>query len=111
MRTIRAGIEMLLQPMHRATVDAVSRHSMRRIVYGALLAVNALDYLSNASAPPRYCFGDADAEDATNAIIDFWMSRWLAMRIDYGPAIARIQEVTRESVLLSNASTTESIVQ
>ncbi len=96
-RTIRAGVEAILQPGHRATATAVAQHAMRRLVYGAWVATNGRDYLAGESPRPDYYFSKngLDSTEGTQLLIDFWMERWLTMRLDHAPALKELARFRR----------------
>ena len=92
LRAVRAGIEAILLPRQRPTADAIGRHEMRRLVYGVQIASNAKQVLSNVGCPPRYYFGRLrDHDAATRRVIDFWIERWLASRVQFRPALDRVE--------------------
>ena len=91
-RSIRTGIEAILEPKQRATAVAIGKHEMRRIVFGAQLATNCAEVLSSTEEEPKYYFRKTRNSDAgTKRIVDYWMSRWLSSRIEHLPALKEMQ--------------------
>jgi hypothetical protein len=65
---------------------------MKRIVFGAKLAANCLNVLSDSNVKPDYYFGKSkDSDAATQRVVDFWMNRWLTSRINHLPALKSVQ--------------------
>lgn len=78
------------------------QHAMKRIVYGAALAKNTSEYLMGYDSSLHYYTDFDKYEEGTQKIMDFWVNRWLASRINYEPVYSRLEEFKPESVLVSN---------
>lgn len=61
------------------------KHGSYRVVYAAPLAANLKRFLLGIDAEPAYA-APAQA-DADELIADFWRRRWLAARLEHGPAL------------------------
>lgn len=75
-------------------------HGAPRIIYGVPLARNAKRHLLGIDEEPDYAI-DPSSEDAEGAIAGYWTSRWLASRLDHGPAL---QAVARSTPLTERVS-------
>lgn len=83
LRKIKAGLKLL-----GFDADRLMQHRQHRLIYAAPLFPTARDWLmertdllpSHLADPGQYC-------DGTEKIADYWRSRWLASRLDYGPAM------------------------
>lgn len=80
LRKIRDGLSAIEFP------DELLRHGRQRIIYGVMLARNARDYLLGLANEPDYIFKKRGVA-ATNALADYWRSRWLLMRLEHAPAL------------------------
>ena len=91
-RSVRTGIEAILESNQRGTADVVGKHEMKRIVFGANLATNFLDVLSGSNAKAEFYFSKSKNPVAgTQLVIDYWINRWLASRVNHLPAIKSVQ--------------------
>jgi hypothetical protein len=101
LRKVRSALAELLEPGQNPTIQAISRHEMRRIVFGAWLAKNGRQYLSGEASEPVYYFEGCMSPDlGTQRIIDYWRDRWLTMRLDHEEALKRMANFSRDSVLV-----------
>lgn len=64
------------------------KHGAPRIVYGVKLARNTERFLLGIDPEPDYRI--PLTEDADREIASFWVSRWLASRLDHGPALRAV---------------------
>ena len=99
-RKIRAGIEETLEAGVRDSVDAVARHEMRRIVYGAWLTENGREMTSGGSGKPKFYFSNIPPEEGTGRIIDFWIERWLAMRLNHKESLVAVASFSAQQLLV-----------
>ncbi|WP_185716594.1 Druantia anti-phage system protein DruA [Burkholderia anthina] len=75
-------------------------HGAPRIIYGVPLARNFKRHLLGIDAAPDYSI-DPSSEQAEASIADYWVSRWLASRLDHLPAL---QAVSRSTPLTERVS-------
>ena len=78
-----------------------SRHSMRRIVFGAMLAENTKEYLLGIDESPNYPFSIENSKEETEKIILFWQNRWLNKRLLWSPIYEIIESFDVKTLLLS----------
>lgn len=101
MRLLTMSIRELLESTNEDSKD-FSKHAMSRIVYGACLASNTLDYLMGKDVTPKY-YTDVDHyQDGTKKIIEYWTTRWLSSRLNYAPVFERIHGFDKESFLVGS---------
>lgn len=101
MRLLTMAIRELLEATNEDSKD-FSKHAMSRIVYGACLADNTRDYLLGKADQPHYYTDVEQYEIGTQKIIDYWRSRWLASRLNYGPIYQRIREFDKQGFMVGN---------
>ncbi|OQB13591.1 MAG: hypothetical protein BWY15_01666 [Firmicutes bacterium ADurb.Bin193] len=101
MRLLTMSIRELLESTNEDSKD-FSKHAMSRIVYGACLASNTLDYLMGKAEAPKYYTDVQKYQDGTKKIIDYWTSRWLGSRLNYDPIYQRIRDFDKEGFLVGN---------
>jgi hypothetical protein len=73
--------------------DHLLQHQCRRIIYGIPLARNAREYLRGEASAPDYVLPAATAEEAkavTEAIAEYWRTRWLSKRIASQAVLERV---------------------
>ena len=99
MRLLTMSIRELLESTNEDSKD-FSRHAMSRIVYGACLASNTLDYLMGKDVTPKYHTDVDHYQDGTKKIIEYWTTRWLSGRLNYAPVFERIHGFDKESFLV-----------
>jgi len=100
MRIVRAGLEKIFEPGQ--PTSELGRHAMERIVYGVWLAANGKEYLMGIADRPEYFFDmETDPTTCSDRIAEFWLKRWLARRLDYKPALERIRDFDKKSLMLS----------
>ena len=99
MRLLTMSIRELLESTNEDSKD-FSKHAMSRIVYGACLASNTLDYLMGKADTPHYYTDVEQYQDGTDRIINFWRNRWLSSRLNYEPIFERIRNFDKESFLV-----------
>ena len=83
LRQMREGLAAL-----GLTQTNLLNHGAPRIVYGVRLARNTERFLLGVDQQADYCLPAAESADAE--IAAFWVSRWLASRLDHGPALASV---------------------
>lgn len=101
MRLLTMSIRELLESTNEDSKD-FSKHAMSRIVYGACLAKNALDYLLGKDKKPDYYTDMERYQEGTNKVVDFWTDRWLRSRLNYEPIYQRIREFDKDAFLVGN---------
>ncbi len=101
MRLLTMSIRELLESTNEDSRD-FSKHAMSRIVYGACLAANTLDYLMGKDTAPKYYTDVNHYREGTEKIIDFWATRWLSSRLNYAPIYERIRGFDKEGFLVGN---------
>jgi len=112
LRKVRVALDILLGAAPYFAQEELRKHSMSRIVYGAMVASNAKEILRGESNNPVYFFNDdEDPNDGTSKIVQFWKERWLLKRISYKAAIDRIKIFKPEQVLVSSELRQENITQ
>ena len=100
MRLMTMAIRDLLEAEENDTKE-FSKHAMSRIVYGAELASNTLDYLLGKDDTPQYYFDKNDSVGETQKIINFWLNRWVMSRLNYQPIYERIGSFDKMQFLVS----------
>jgi hypothetical protein len=91
MRKVRQGLEILnLRP------EILLRHHRRRVVYAISLVRNLGAHLLGIDERPDYLVPIKDGVDATQAIGQWWRTRWLYNRIESDDVLA---EVRRHSLV------------
>lgn len=101
MRLLTMSIRELLESSNEDSKD-FSKHAMSRIVYGACLASNTLDYLLGKADVPKYYTDINQYQEGTRKIINYWRVRWLGSRLNYNPIYQRIREFNKETLLVGN---------
>ena len=101
MRLLNMSIRELLESTNEDSKD-FSKHAMSRIVYGACLATNTMDYLMGKDATPKYYTDIDNYQDGTEKIIEYWTTRWLSSRLKYTPIFDRIRGFDKESFLVGS---------
>lgn len=101
MRLLTMSIRELLESANDDLKD-FSKHAMSRIVYGACLASNTLDYLMGKDEVPNYYTDVNQYQNGTKKIIDYWTNRWLASRLKFSPIFERIRNFRKENLLVSS---------
>lgn len=101
MRLLTMSIRELLESTNEDSKD-FSKHAMSRIVYGACLASNTLDYLMGKDTAPQYYTDVNNYQEGTKRIIDYWTARWLSSRLNYSPIYVRIRGFDKESFMVGN---------
>jgi len=77
LRKVRHALDVLGLPS-----DALLQHGNPRLVYGIVLASNFRDVLLCRTKRPRYILPQSRPRETTRKIAEFWMRRWLAVRIE-----------------------------
>ena len=90
-RSVRSGIEAILEPKQRHAADQIGKHEMKRIVFGAEVACNGVDVLSGLDEPRYYFRRTRNPDSGTQRIIDYWLDRWLGSRINHLPALRAVE--------------------
>lgn len=101
MRLLTMSIRELLESTNEDSKD-FSKHAMSRIVYGACLAKNTIDYLMGKADKPDYYTDLNDYEAGTQKVIDYWVTRWLGSRLNYEPIYSRIRMFDKQGFLVGN---------
>lgn len=101
MRLMTMAIRELLETDESDTKE-FSKHAMSRIVYGAELASNTMDYLLGYDNAPNYYFDTCDYAGETQKIIDFWLNRWVISRLNYTPIFDRIEAFDKVAFMVSS---------
>lgn len=102
MRIIRRGLDTIFRNGQRTLSDKMAKHQMQRLIYGVWLAENGRDYLLGLADKPRYIWDEAlPPIEGTERIAAFWRTRWLAQRIKYDPALAKLEQFKAEDILVS----------
>lgn len=76
MREVREALDRVGLPS-----DRLLRHGSSRVVYAIPLATNFRDVLIAQSSSPEYIIPGDQPTDRTQAIVDYWIERWLSKRI------------------------------
>jgi hypothetical protein len=103
LRLVKSSIRKLLE-ISANDADEITKHAMSRIVYGACIARNAREYLLGCEAVPEYWFGELTKQTAVNktdAIIRYWVDRWLNSRVKYNPVFERLRTFDVSTLRLS----------
>lgn len=85
--------------------SAFLKHYSPRIVYSINLAKNTNDYLLGIDDKIEYGFelnNPTDIENQTQELIDYWIKRWMTMRLGSVDVIGRLEKFDSEKVLLGN---------
>lgn len=101
MRLLTMSIRELLESTNEDSKD-FSKHAMSRIVYGACLAKNTIDYLLGKAEKPEYYTDIDNYQEGTQKIIDFWTSRWLKSRLNFEPIYQRVRDFNKQKFLVGN---------
>ena len=101
MRLLTMSIRELLETSNEDLKD-FSKHAMSRIVYGACLATNTLEYLLGKESTPKYYTNIDNYKAETQKIIDYWVTRWLSSRLNYTPIFERIKSFNIDNLLVGN---------
>lgn len=91
-RKFRVGLEVVGLPSEK-----LLKHGSPRIVYGLPLASNFQEILLGRHARPKYLLPNGDTKGTTRRIADYWVRRWLSMRVENAAALA---EVERDTLIL-----------
>jgi hypothetical protein len=89
MRKIRVGLDLVGLPSQK-----LLHHGNPRIVYGLPLATNFRQILLGLEKRPNYILPAANPEQATQRIAEYWIRRWLSMRIDNAQALSEVEQDT-----------------
>ena len=100
MRLLSMAIRELLETDESDTKE-FSKHAMSRIVYGAELASNTINYLLGIDTVPNYYFNTNDYPRETQKIIDFWLNRWVKSRLNYSPVFERVRGFDKKQFMVS----------
>lgn len=107
LRSIRHGVDGLFESGHRAITDEITKHSMPRLVYGAMIAENGHDFLTGRATVPKYPFAFEDPKAETRRISDYWVERWLSVRLNHRESLDRLAAFDKNKLRLSQELTTE----
>lgn len=99
MRLLTMSIRELLESTNEDSRD-FSKHAMSRIVYGACLASNTIDYLLGKASKPEYYTDIEQYQVGTKKVIEYWTNRWLSSRLNYAPIFDRIRNFDKCSFLV-----------
>lgn len=90
LRKLRAGLEKL-----GFEADHLLKHHQQRRVFGAPLFQAAADFLMGKKASlPDYVRRPHRYVEASQRIVDYWKVRWLSMRLNYRPALEKLESIT-----------------
>lgn len=90
LRKLRTGLQMLGFEAEHLLI-----HHQQRRVYGARLFPGSSDFLMGKKATlPDYIRRPQRHLEATQRIADYWIARWLSMRLDHEPALVALASVT-----------------
>jgi len=89
LRKFRVGMDLLGLPSEK-----LLNHGSPRLVYGIALATNFREILLGRQTRPRYVLPMSSSEEVTRRISDFWMARWLSMRVENQDMLARVERDT-----------------
>ena len=92
LRLLGEGIRALLKSDGNASISVFTSHAMPRIIFAAPLISNCTEYLLGIEKRPRYYESRNDGEVGTQRIIDFWSERWLRKRLEFAPALERMEQ-------------------
>ena len=107
-RSLRTGIEAILESKQRATTDLIGKHEMKRIVFGAEIATNCIDVLTGMDDAPKYYFNKTrNPEAGTQRVVDYWRERWLLSRINHLPALKALTAFDAQAWLQESFSDLE----
>ncbi len=101
MRLLTMAIRGLLEATNEDSKD-FSKHAMSRIVYGACLADNTIDYLMGNADEPHYYTDVDNYVEGTKKIIGYWSDRWLSSRLNYEPIYERIRSFDKNAFMVGN---------
>lgn len=101
MRLLTMAIRELLESSNEDSKD-FSKHAMSRIVYGACLAKNTIQYLMGEAEKPEYYTDITDYRDGTQKVIDYWLNRWLKSRLNFNPIYQRIADFDKQTIMVGN---------
>lgn len=101
MRLLTMSIRELLESTNEDSKD-FSKHAMSRIVYGACLASNTLNYLLGRDEKPQYYTDINDYQAGTSKIIDYWTNRWLSSRLQFEPIYERIKSFDKKRFMVGS---------
>ena len=88
LRKVREGIEEL-----GANSCALLKHGRRRIIYGIPLVKNLKEYLFGFQQKPKYII-PLKTKEASKRICDWWITRWLKMRIQNDSVLQSVSKHT-----------------
>ncbi len=88
LRKVREGLETL-----GITSEIFLKHGRQRIIYGIPLVNNLKEYLLQIHKHPKYLIS-LKTSNATNKICEWWMVRWLKMRIQNRQVINSVSKHT-----------------
>jgi hypothetical protein len=90
LRKMRSGMEAVGLPP-----DKLLQHGSQRIVYGVSLAAQFQDVMQGRRTyKPKYIFPFDNPEAVTSKIADYWIARWLNMRISRDESLADVEAQT-----------------
>ena len=92
LRLLGEGVRALLKSDGNASISAFTSHAMPRIIYAAPLISNCTEYLLGIDKRPRYYESRKDGDIGTQRFIDFWRERWLKKRLEFAPALERMEQ-------------------
>jgi hypothetical protein len=87
LRKIRDGLDELGLP-----TDELLNHGVPRLVYGLALVENLREYLLGIDARPKYRLPQGRGAAVSRQIVEWWLRRWVARRVERDDALQRIQQ-------------------
>jgi hypothetical protein len=85
LRMVREALDLVGLPS-----DLVLRHGSPRLVYGIPLATNFRDVLLGRTTRPRFILPRSAPRASTEALIQYWVRRWLLGRIESANVIEEL---------------------
>jgi hypothetical protein len=95
LRKIRQGIGLL------GLSDEFLIHGQKRLVYGINLAKNTERYLAGADSEPQFFIPLTEPKRATEKIGQYWVERWLSMRINHQPTMEKVAAFRPDDIAVS----------
>lgn len=85
LRKVRTALELVGCPS-----DAALTHGSARAIYGVKLATNAREILLGKEKRPKYILAGSKPDEVSRRIVDYWLERWVARRIERDDVLRRI---------------------
>lgn len=98
LRKVRTALEILRFPS-----NAVLTHGSARAMYGIKLASNAQEVLLGKQKRPKYILAGTDPKAVSDAIVNYWLNRWVVRRVQRPDVLERISRHTLVSPIQHGA--------